>query len=83
MHLSVHELQDYNPSIAELAENVRRLAKILEMFSNAGYYEDEAMAINARQCVLELSLLADIVARGREEDLASSFARLDLYIKAP
>ena len=82
VHLTINELRNYNPSIAELAQDVRKLAVIMKALSEIGY-DDEAMETNAKQCILELELLADIVSRGDEEALNASFQRLEMYTHAP
>jgi hypothetical protein len=80
-HLTITELQNYNPSIEELARDVKRLASILGVLAND--YEDENMAINALQCCLQLRNLANVVRHGEESELDSIFKTLELHTQVP
>ncbi len=81
-HLTINELKDFDPSIEELAKNLRTLATILGSLASSGY-DDEDMAINALQCCLELEKLAQIVQDEQEDELEELFLRLEMHVKAP
>jgi hypothetical protein len=82
VHLTVQELQGYNPSVAQLAKDIRKAANLLRALSSSSY-EDEAMAINALQCFYEMDKLAKVVETEDDAGLEEIFRRLDAHIKAP
>jgi hypothetical protein len=81
MHLSIADLQNHDPSIEELAKDVRKLSFVLRILVED--CEDENMAINALQCCIEMERLARAVRSGNESDLEGIFRNLEMYIKVP
>jgi hypothetical protein len=80
-HLTIAELQNYNPSIEELAEDVNTLASILGALATG--YDDENMAINALQCCLHMGRLATAVRSGYEDELEGIFRNLEMHVRVP
>jgi hypothetical protein len=80
--MSIQALQDYDPSLDELAKIMRSLANMLKDVA-AGGYEDEAMAINAFQCCLLMERLADVVKEGDEGALADLIREFEMHVNVP
>jgi len=82
VHLSISDLKEHDPSIEELAHDVRQLSNILRALASSSY-DDENMAINALQCCFEMEKLAKIVQIGSDSELEDVFRRLEMHTKVP
>lgn len=76
------ELQNFNPSIEEIAKGVKLLSVLLKEIASESY-EDEAMAINAFQCVLILEQITKAVQASDEQKLDSLVKELEKHIQVP
>jgi hypothetical protein len=81
-HLTVRELQEYDPTVAQIAKDMRTLATILKGLAG-DTYEDENMAINALQCCRIMERIADVVASGNEGELEALVKNLELHTNVP
>lgn len=82
VHLHVKDLKEFDPSLEELAREIRTLATVIGVLASSRY-EDENMAVNAIQCCLEMERLAKIVQQEDEAELEEVFRRLEMHVKAP
>lgn len=80
-HLSIQQLQNYDPSLEQLADDLGTLAAIMQALS--GCYEDENMAINAIQCCHEMRRLAKAVRAENEGELEAIFKNLEMHARVP
>lgn len=81
--LTVRDLKDINPSVAELARHVKRISAIIQALASAGDFSDENMAINARQCSTDLYRLAVAVNEEDQEKVDQILVELDKYQNCP
>lgn len=80
-HLSLAELQNYDPSLEQLAKDVHNLAIILRALASG--CEDESMAINAIQCCFHMERLAAAVRAEDDSELEQIFRSLELHTRVP
>lgn len=77
--LSIESLKKLNPTVNQVARDLRLLAVILKEVA-ANDYSEENMAINAFQCCLIMEKLADAVAADREEALQELIDELEKHV---
>jgi len=82
-HFSIQELKDYDPSVEEIANDIKGLSNILKSFASSSSYEDENMAINAMQCCFEMERLSIAVRNSNQSELDEIFRRLEMHVNVP
>lgn len=82
-HLTIEALQDFDPSVEEFAETVKRIAKLIETFASEDDYSDQNIAINAHQCSIELGQLATAINRSDQTEVNRIIGELAKYEKDP
>ena len=81
-NVTIAELQDLDPTIEQVADDVKLLATILRAVADDSF-EDEDMAINAFQCAIHLSRLADVVRSNQEDQLEQLIKDLEMHCDVP
>jgi hypothetical protein len=82
-NLSVEALKELDPTIEQVAEDLRMLAGIFNVLAVAGSYEDTNMALNALQCVNVMERLVIAVSDGKQDDLESIIKELEVHVNVP
>lgn len=80
--LTIQELRRVNPSVAQLAKDMRMLAMILKELATSNY-DDTSVAINAFQCCLLMERIADAVEKDDEHLLDELVRQLELHTNVP
>lgn len=78
---TVDVLADINPSVEQLAKSVKTISELISLLSND--FSDQNMAINAKQCSLELFQLATAVKDFDHERTQELLHLLEKYTKGP
>jgi len=66
-HLNLQVLKDFDPSVEQIAKDLRMLSGILKELASDNY-DDQNMAINAFQCVLIMEQIAKLVVLGSNDE---------------
>lgn len=80
-HLTIEALNDFDPSLEELAEVVRSISEMISALSSD--FKDRNMAINAFQCSLDLERLARAALDGDQQEVDSALDALVKYCTGP
>lgn len=79
--LTIDSVSTLDPSIEELADIAKQISEIISAISND--YSDENMAINAKQCSVELLQLAKAVKENNEVAMQSALDAMKKYTNGP
>lgn len=84
LHVELKALRDFDPSVAQLAKELRTLSDFLKEIAD-GDYDNQAIAMNAFQACLVMARIADLVATedGRQEDLEAMLRELEMFTNVP
>lgn len=80
--INVANLKELNPTVGQLAVDLRDLANVLKDIAGDNY-EDQDMALNAFQCSLTMRQIADCVEEENEHDLNNLVETLEMHAHAP
>ncbi len=81
-HLKLDDLKEFDPTVEQLAQDLRALATLLKGLAGDSY-DDENMSINAFQCCLTMERIAACVEENNEHDLNELVQQLEMHTKAP
>lgn len=79
--LTIDSVSNLDPSIEELADIAKQISEIISAISND--YSDENMAINAKQCSVELLQLAKAVKENNEVAMQNALDAMKKYTNGP
>lgn len=80
--LTIDNVKQINPTVAEMAKTLRQLHAIIGLLANDSY-EQEEMRINALQCVILMERIAQCVEHNDEDALPQLVGELEDLAKAP
>jgi hypothetical protein len=80
--LNLEALRDLNPSVEQIAKDMRSLAVIIKALAGNSF-EDDNMGINALQCAWAMERIVTALARNETNELEEMVAHLELLTRAP
>lgn len=81
-HLTFDGLKELNPTVDQIAKDLRTLAKLLKALASDDY-DDENMAINASQCCVVMERIARCVESNNEQELSELLRSLEKHVSVP
>ena len=81
-HLTIGALKDFDPTVEQIATDLRTLANLLEALASDSY-EDQNMSVNAFECCLTMKQIADCVETENEQDYENLVKKLEMHTNAP
>lgn len=67
-HVGLDDLRDFNPAVDELAEDIEKLAGILQVIASMSSYDEQNIAIQATQCAIVMKRIAALVNDAEADD---------------
>ena len=75
---SIEELLEHNdPTYEEIAKNTKALAKLMESVADLGGWNEERIALNAKQSAIYMSQMAIAIVQNNENDLKIARSHLE------
>ena len=81
-HLTIDGLKELDPTVEQLAKDLRMLAHIVKALAGDSY-DDENMAINAFQCCIIMERIAKCVELEDDAELFSLVQSLEKHVTVP
>ena len=82
-NLTIEALAKLDPTLEEIAEDVKLLAALLRQLAVRDSYEDTNMALNAIQCCNVLERLVETVKCGDQDELDGLVEELEMHVNVP